>query len=727
MREKRPLELYQRLRVGGLRVCLLAARRLGRLLRRLPARAIREPAPRKTGLSVVIPERGGGAFLAPCLDRLFAALAGVAEPVEVIIVVNGSSREDYRELVAHHPSVRWIWHAEPLGFAAAVRAGLALVRHDWVYLLNNDMELAADAIREVLAWRAPHVFAVASQIFFRDPEARREETGWTELVPWEQCALFDVVPEKSPMVRGHLYAGGGASLFQRAPLARFLQGPVPYAPFYWEDVEWGIRAWRHGYEVLFCPTSHATHRHRATVSRYYGEAEVERIFARNRLHFELRNIDQRSSGAIALQIRSLDPSTRRELTSFSSCLGILRLRLRDARSPGSALDFRYQRRKFYPRPFRQQGDAPVLLVVAPYALQPAVHGSSRRVAAQLKRLRRHFRVILLGDEELLYGPDAAASFTGLSSVHLIGWTRVDGDRRTRMRSHCHAILRSELDRILSVYRPDLVQVEHVELAGLRDPRRHHQKWLLDLHDVLLSPGVASERAADAQERRFSRRYDAVVTCSREDAALVGSQARIVPNGVDPPTRRYVASKGSRRILFAGPFRYPPNWDGIRAFLRLAFPQVRDEVSDVELVVLGGAGAVERARGCADFRQPGVRVLGAGEDVRGWHDRSALTINPIHGIRGSSLKLLESVSAGRVCVSTRDGARGFTDAGFHSLVLVDDLRDFAPVVARLLIDEPHRLRREVPRNDILEAYSWDRAAAQLVAIHQSLLARRDASS
>ena len=40
------------------------------------------------------------------------------------------------------------------------------------------MVLAPDALTKVLAYRRPEVFAVASQIFFVDPQRRREETGW---------------------------------------------------------------------------------------------------------------------------------------------------------------------------------------------------------------------------------------------------------------------------------------------------------------------------------------------------------------------------------------------------------------------------------------------------------------------------------------------------------------------------------------------------------------------
>ena len=43
----------------------------------------------------------------------------------------------------------------------------------------------------LLPWRAPHVFGIASQIYFRDAKKRREETGWTDA--WREQEDVDKV------------------------------------------------------------------------------------------------------------------------------------------------------------------------------------------------------------------------------------------------------------------------------------------------------------------------------------------------------------------------------------------------------------------------------------------------------------------------------------------------------------------------------------------------------
>lgn len=64
---------------------------------------------------------------------------------------------------------------------------------------------------------------------------RREETGWTDFrIERFVTQHYDRTPE-GDAVRGHLYAGGGASLFRTALLRRYAARTLAYAPFYFED------------------------------------------------------------------------------------------------------------------------------------------------------------------------------------------------------------------------------------------------------------------------------------------------------------------------------------------------------------------------------------------------------------------------------------------------------------------------------------------------------------
>jgi glycosyltransferase involved in cell wall biosynthesis len=219
----------------------------------------------------------------------------------------------------------------------------------------------------------------------------------------------------------------------------------------------------------------------------------------------------------------------------------------------------------------------------------------------------------------------------------------------------------------------------------------------------------------------------VTVCSPEDAALVHHRlVQCIPNGSAPPEEHYVPSNGAR-LLFIGPFRYAPNARGIRCFLQLAWPALRARVPHLELVVLGGDEALATTRADPLFSQAGVRILGHRDDVARHIVECTLTVNPLANIRGSAVKVLESLAAGRACVSTREGARGYRDAGLAGLVLVDDVAGMADAVVHLLTDPAERHRRERPDARALAPFRWEACAGAQARLYERLVHERAAAS
>ncbi len=676
------------------------------------------------GVAILIPERGTPDLLAETLAAARAALARIDEPGEIVVVVNGAPRGDYADLQRDYPEVCWLHSDQPLGFNGAVLKGLGAVTQPWTYLLNSDMRLHEDALRELLPYRQARVFALTSQIFFADPNARREETGWSDYHYDPQLPhVYEREPEGHDLARGTLYPGGGCSLCRTDVLRRYVRDSQVYTPFYWEDAEWGVRAWSEGFEVLFCPRSCATHRHRGTVKRYYAPEEVARVVRRNALQFDLR------LGWTALSPRHLiglicrEPAaTRHELASWSVVRGAFARRLEARRAQRRGLDFSILAPwKFYPKP-RAEGPRPRVLLVTPFALFPPAHGGARRVTEWLRRLSERVDFILLGDERSLYDARSREWFDCFRAVHLVegrGERPDDApqDLLTRIARHAHPKLRAELRRLIAVYRPDVVQIEFMELAGLIDERQAEERWLLSLHDVYLDGG-----AHDAPQRELISRFDAVTVCSTEDQALLNlPTARLVPNGATDRLATYAPS-GEDEILFMGPFRYAPNRDGIRAFLERAWPRLRARFPKLRLRILGGESA---ARDVADplFRQDGVDLVMTFVDPTPLLARAALTINPQREIRGSALKVIESLLAGRACVTTRDGARGFVDADLDGLVITDDIDALGDAVAALLADPARRHALERADAARIAPFTWDGVADRQWQCYQELRGAR----
>ena len=162
----------------------------------------------------------------------------------------------------------------------------------------------------------------------------------------------------------------------------------------------------------------------------------------------------------------------------------------------------------------------------------------------------------------------------------------------------------------------------------------------------------------------------------------------------------------------GPFRAAINWQGIRDFVQKVYPGILAAVPDVSLTILGGKGAVKMAATCGGFTHPSIRILEYVNDVTPLLQQCALTINPQAELRGSSVKVIESLAAGRVCVSTREGARGRLEPEFLSLITTEKLTDFAEPIIKLLRDEEARLALEVPDRKKLKSSSWESSGNEI---------------
>lgn len=708
------------LHYGALYVALRLAPLFSRWSRsRHPLRSDEIPV----GVSLIIPERGTPDLLAETLRAAKAALQQIDEVGQVIVVVNGAPKNDYAELVRLHGDVEWIFENQALGYNGAVMRGLVAARHGWTYLLNSDMRLDDRALLELLPHRSSNTFSLTSQIFFADPERRREETGLSDFIAnADTPEVFERVPIDD-VVLPCLYPGGGSSLLRTDVLRRYVADSRDYRPFYWEDADWGVQAWRDGWTVLFCPRSHAWHHHRATVTRYYEADEIDRIVRRNAFLFDLRHAwTGRTINAAMDSIAAFNGATQRELRGLGLALRMLKSRAAALRAQREGIDYAHLQKHYPTLPPKRA--KPVVLLVSPFALFPPSHGGARRVAELVSRLRDRYDFILLSDEASLYDEDAREGLVQFRAFHLIeGRGDLVGEGplsfRERMQRHAWPRLRTTLQHLIESYRPNLIQIEFMELARLIEDRVDQLPWTLSLHDVMV--GV-DDGETDLEQQALIARYDAVAVCSPEDAALLQrADAQLVRNGaIDRRAAYHPSTSTPPTLLFMGPLRYGPNRRGIEAFLDDVWPVLRHDHADIRLVILGGIGARQLVAADSRYADTRLELVDRYVDPTSYLATATLTLNPLIDIRGSSLKLMESLLAGRVCVTTTDGARGLGDDHPLAAEVCACIGDMAAPISRLIRDETERHRRESPHDPCLDALTWTASAAAQAQLYQSLL-------
>lgn len=659
----------------------------------------------KEGFSVLIPERGRPDLLQATVTALQAALAKLEDvPFETLVCVNGADPWHYDDLRSAFPWIEWLFWPTPMGYHGAITYLLEHARHPWVYLLNSDMCLEPDALSMLLPWREPRLFAIASQLHFADVSRRREETGYTQPVIDEsgQLQLHDLLPPDKT-VRAHLYAGGGASLFQSEALLRYCMLSNAYAPFYFEDADWGMQAWAEGLKILFCPTSHAVHEHRATISRYFAESEIELICNRNLTYFRWRYADFFGASRVGdasgsdLSLRRLLHTWRHEHAMARSAVEL---------SPFKP-EFRELGWKRFPKPVRP--DKPTVLMVSPFRIIPPGHGGARRVLELARAIASEINWVLLhdeaGDSPLTSWPDHDAAFCQIQPVR--GRPEHGDDPLDRLRAHAHEALVNEMRRLLQQSGAQAVCLEHLESLFLIDALPQGVPVILTLHDAHRQAPLA---IVQALKERMHRVTTLVLTTPQDIGFWGHPNELIIENGVTlPPSAD--PTPDDLEVLIVAPLRYDRNLLGLRDFLREAWPTVRALIPKARLTVLGGIDTFRHLHELPNVM--GVEIIDGYVDPGPYYARCSLAANPQRNIEGSALKVAEALAHGRVMVTTLDGARGYEALESVALCRVDGWTEMAETIAELLTDPAKRRDMEKRGRVDIKPWSWNTRSGKLL--------------
>jgi glycosyltransferase involved in cell wall biosynthesis len=391
------------------------------------------------------------------------------------------------------------------------------------------------------------------------------------------------------------------------------------------------------------------------------------------------------------------------------------------------------------------------LVVAPFLPYPLVFGGAIRLYHTIRMLSTFSDVSLLCYRSW-DGEDPTDHLQTLCHRVLISDSRPPSSTLRRARSlvsrhsyqllaHRSAELQRSLDRLVADESFDVVLVEMTPMGALRLPEGPLR--VLDLQNI---EHELVERRADVAEsttRRMTLRLEAkkvkneeIAVCSTFDLVLAPSdreteiirswgvhQAETMANTIDatsfaPPT---ATPNGGTRLAFVGTTHVDANRDGVRYFVRDVYPQIRQQVPDVELDIVGGDPPPD-VRALADV--PGVTVTGYVPDVRDYMARATALVVPLRSGGGTRLKILEGLSFGVPTISTTIGAEGLDLVNGEHILLADDAASFAAATVAVLSDAELRSRLSSAGRQLVEhRYDWRSQAERLHSLVASALVQR----
>jgi O-antigen biosynthesis protein len=692
-------------------------------------RATLDRRPDCSAASVVIPNWNGKDLLEKYLPSVVEALSGNPKN-EVIVVDNGSTDGSADYLRQHFPTVRVLALPKNLGFGGGSNAGFRAATNDIVVLLNSDMRVAPDFLQPLLdGFHDDKVFAVTCQIFFSDPKKVREETGLTQCW-WDHGRLGarHRIDDKVRDLYPCFYPGGGSSAFDRHKFLELGAFDHLLRPFYLEDTDLGLLAWKRGWKVYYQPKSHVWHEHRGTIGRTHSRGYIQNTIQKNFLLFLWKNTHAWSRLVIHFLRSWFDavfsyvagPSPERTNffalgRAFLQIPGAIgsRWKARTLATVGDEEAFRRSMGGYFHDRFAVHSTSPNpinVLFLSPYPICPPIHGGGvfmhGTTMALAERCRLHLIAVLDEDHqiaphkeltdrcathEFLVRPDSHAFQFGILQPHAVS-------------EFSNSDLEWMIHRTIYQERVDVLQLDYTNMGQYAGRYRNVVNALFE-HDVyfqsigrgLQQSGLSFRKVSASFEYLRALRYelrmlpqmDHIQVCSKENLRYLSSYLPELKEQMDETlraginTRTYQLHTAPREpftMLFLGSFRHIPNQEALDWFSKLVLPRVVARCPQVKLVVVGSDPPPRHSIPANDRN---VEIRGFVEDVHEPLRRYSVFVCPILSGSGVRVKLLEAFCTGIPVVSTTLGAEGLTDKHGDVCLLADDPNQFADQIIYLL--------------------------------------------
>jgi len=229
-------------------------------------------------VTVIVPNWNGFKFIGPCLKSLYKSLY---KNYEVVVVDNGSSDGSVEFIEENYPDAKLVKLKKNIGFAGACNRGIKESSGDYIFLVNNDVEVEPDYIKELAA-------------FLEENQGYSMATG--KMLKYYKRSYFDAAGDclsvsGAPTNRGHdsedqgqfdkpedvFGVCAGASLYRRSlfdEIGYFDEDFFAYI----EDVDLDIRSLLAGHKAKYLSRVRCYHHGGATI----GALSPRHVFFTNR-------------------------------------------------------------------------------------------------------------------------------------------------------------------------------------------------------------------------------------------------------------------------------------------------------------------------------------------------------------------------------------------------------------------------------------------------------------
>ncbi len=237
-------------------------------------------------ISVVIPNYNGVHLFPFTLPALFDALTNSGKQFEVIIIDDCSTDDSVNYLRDNFPQISVISNSSNLGFSKTINRGIDTATHELVLLLNSDVKLTNNYFADQLRYfEGSDTFGVMGKIIGWDDDLVQDTAKYPKFEGFKLKTSFNYLSSDSNQLSYSMYLSGANALVDRKKLLQLGGFNSLYSPFYMEDVDLSIRAWRIGWKCYFEPLSICRHRTSTSIASKEKKQVIKTIYNRNKMYF----------------------------------------------------------------------------------------------------------------------------------------------------------------------------------------------------------------------------------------------------------------------------------------------------------------------------------------------------------------------------------------------------------------------------------------------------------
>ncbi len=243
-------------------------------------------------ISIIIPNYNGAEILPQNLPLVIK----VAEKYQAgIIIVDDKSKDNSVEILKRDfPQIKLIEKEKNEGFSSTVNLGVKNAQTELVCLLNSDVILTENCLDPLFAHFDDPLTAGVAMMDISDNEDERFGSlhGRGKFIFHKGFLLHWQLGDKTELKSGITgWVSCGSGMFSRKIWNELGGLDELLNPFYFEDVDYGYRAWKCGFKMYFESRSQVQHIHKkGAIKSNYDEKRIKTISYRNQTQFTWKNL-----------------------------------------------------------------------------------------------------------------------------------------------------------------------------------------------------------------------------------------------------------------------------------------------------------------------------------------------------------------------------------------------------------------------------------------------------